>query len=741
MSIDLSRREFLKLATLSAASTVGACVPLNSRTKDILEPHVLAPEDILPGDTTYYASTCRQCPAGCGIIVGTINGRAKKIEGNPAYPINRGKLCARGQAGLQDLYHPDRLRNAVKQSGGRGSRKFEALHWEDAIALLIQKLAGIDPARVSFLGGKMPDHLYFLSSRWLEAMGAPPLVRFNLQSTFDGRITASKAAQSLFGSRQLPIYDIANAEVIFSFGANFLDTWQSPVAYSQQFGEFRQEQAGGRGFFVQFEPRLSSTAASADEWVPLRPGTDGLVALALGRIIVENGLGHVGTFSQEEADQFRDVNVRELAEASQVHVEKLEQLALILASADRPLVIPGGYPAGQKNGFASYKAIQGLNLILRRIGQRGGVYLSQPSPIDTLPGAPAMDSFMEIMALIERMNSGEVEVLLIHGANPVYELPSAAGFVEAVNRVPFVVSFSSIVDETAVQSDLILPDHSYLETWGYQVASPGGDRPSVSSQQPVVQPLYDTRSTGNLILALAEEQGGEVAEALPWANELLFLEDASGGLFLSSLSPYNVKTAGDFWSAWRQFGGWWTRRELYQEPDVTGFFDQPLKAIETSFEGASEEYPYHLYPYSGVALGDGSCAHLPWLQELPDPMTTACWQTWVEINPQTAHSIGVKDNEIVKVVSPHGEITAVVVVYPGIRPDVIAVPIGQGHTDSGRYAANRGANPMQLLAAVSDEDSGELAWGATRVRVEPTGESYELARLESLEGEGRETIR
>ena len=738
---DLSRREFLKLVTLGAVSTASACVSVSGRTGNSLESHVNVPEDILPGESTWYASTCRQCPAGCGIIVGTVNGRAKKIEGNPAYPVNRGKLCARGQAGLQDLYHPDRLRNAVKQSGGRGSREFEALHWDDAFTLLIQKLQGIDPAGVSFLGGTMPDHLYFLSSRWLEAMGAPPLVRFNLQSTFDGRITASKAAQSLFGSRQLPIYDVANAEVIYSFGANFLETWQSPVAYSQQFGEFRQGQAGGRGFFVQFEPRLSSTAASADEWVPLRPGTDGLVAMALGRIIIEKRLGSVGAFGQEEADLFRDVNVGELAEASQVPVDKLEQLALILASSDRPLVIPGGYPAGQKNGFASYKAIQGLNLILRRIGQRGGVYLSMPSPIDTLPEAPAMDSFTEIQALIDRMNSGEVDVLFVHGANPVYELPSATGFVEAINRVPFVVSFGSIVDETAVQSDLILPDHTYLETWGYQVASPGTDRPSVSSQQPVVQPLYDTRSTGNLILALAEEQGGEVADALPWANELLFLEDASGGLFLSSLSPYNVKTAGDFWSAWRQHGGWWTKRELYQEPEVIGFFGQPLEAIEPSFEGAEEEYPFHLYPYSGVALGDGSCAHLPWLQELPDPMTTACWQTWVEVNPQTAHSIGVKDNDLVKVVSPYGEITAVVVEYPGIRPDVIAIPIGQGHTDSGHYAANRGANPMQLLAAESAEDSGELAWGATRVRVELTGETYELARLESLEGEGRETIR
>ena len=191
-------------------------------------------------------------PASAQRGVGLSSGRSTVVRSkSKAIQLTQSieeKICARGQAGLQDLYNPDRLRNAIKQSGGRGSRKFEALYWEDAIALLIQKLAGIDPVRVSFLGGKMPDHLYFLSSRWLEAMGAPPLVRFNLQSTFDGRITASKAAQSLFGSRQLPIYDIANAEVIFSFGANFLDTWQSPVAYSQQFGEFRHGQAGGRVF-------------------------------------------------------------------------------------------------------------------------------------------------------------------------------------------------------------------------------------------------------------------------------------------------------------------------------------------------------------------------------------------------------------------------------------------------------------------------------------------------------------
>lgn len=738
MTTILSRRSFLKLATIAAGTS--ACVPVSQQLADRLEPHARPPEDTLPGEATWYTSTCRQCPAGCGIVVRTVNGRAKKIEGNPNHPLNRGKLCARGQAGLQVLYNPDRLRNAVQQTGGRGSRQFEPLYWENALELLLHTLENTHPARLAFLGGKMPDHLYFLVSRWLQAQEAPPMVRFNLQTMFDGINASAKAATSLFGTSQLPMYDIANADVIYSFGANLLETWQSPVSYSRAFGEFRQGQTGGRGFFVQFEPRLSATAASADEWVPLRPGSDGLVALALGRIIVEQGLGQVGAFGQEEADLYRDVEVGAMAEASDVPVETLERFANIFASADRPIAIPGGYPLGHANGYDAYQNIQGLNLILRRFGQRGGVYLSQPSPADTLPAAPPPNSFETVQALIDQMNSGGVDLLLIHGANPVFELPNAAGFVEALGKVPFVVSFNSFVDETAVYSNLILPDHTYLESWGYQVASPSADRPAISNQQPIVQPLYDTRATSDVILNLAAEMGGAVAEALPWASEILFLEDTSGALFGSSLSAYSAKTAGEFWTAWRQHGGWWSERELLLEPEPDGFRQQ-FPVHMPSFQGDTQEYPFYLYLYSGVGLSDGSVANLPWLQELPDPMTTASWQTWIEINPETAKMLGVENNDVVQVISPDGQIDAIVVVYPGIRPDVIAIPIGQGHDDYGRYAEGRGSNPIDLLAPVHVSESGTLAWCATRVRIEPTKQTYPLARLESLDGEGRETIR
>ncbi len=736
----VSRRYFLKMAGgVAAVGATAAAIPLEARNR-LIEPYVSSPEETLPGEATWYASTCRMCAAGCGIIVRTINGRAKKIEGNPEHPLNKGKLCARGQAGLQALYNPDRLKNAVQQTGGRGSREFAPLQWHDALADLSDKLQGVDPSKIVFLGGLMPDHLHYLVNEWLTAMGAPPPIMYDLHTAMEGRRTTAQASEKLFGKMQIPMYDIANADVICSFGANFLETWQSPVAYSHAFGEFRQGQASGRGFFVQFEPRMSATAASADEWVPIRPGMDGLVALALGHIIIEQRLGHVGTFGQTFAGLYKGVDPETIAHASGVSMETLERMANILANADRPLVIPGGYPAGMTNGFNSFQAIQALNLILSRFGRRGGVYLSQPTPLPALKMAPAPDSFTTVTDLVERMNNGDVELLLVHGTNPVFELPAAAGFSEAIGNVPNVVSFSSFVDETAVHSDLILPDNTYLESWGYQIPMPGSDRPMASSQQPVVQPIYDTRSTASVILELAAAMGGDVADALPWGSEMLFLEDVSGSLFGSSLAAYQVNSAGEFWAAWRQHGGWWSEHPIQLEPKLDGFGKRPLRANGPDFEGSPSEYPYTLYPYPSVGLSDGRGANLSWLQEMPDPMTTARWETWIELNPATAHKLGVDNNDVVKVSSPHGTIAAAVVVYPAIRPDVIGIPVGQGHADYGRYAENRGSNPIDLLAPVTDPDSGALAWGATRVRIERTGQKYTLARLESLHGEGRESL-
>ncbi|HZD55459.1 MAG TPA: molybdopterin dinucleotide binding domain-containing protein, partial [Anaerolineales bacterium] len=439
---------------------------------------------------------------------------------------------------------------------------------------------------------------------------------------------------------------------------------------------------------------------------------------------------------------------REMAAASQVPVEKLRRLARIFADANQAVAVPGGYLAGQCNGLASMLAVQALNLIVAQIGRVGGVFLSQPGSTLALRQTPLSDgnqgsayAYDQMIDLIERMKAGQIDLLFVHGTNPAFDLPSASGFAEAIAQVPFVVSFSPFVDETAIRSDLILPDHTYLESWGYQVPAPGADRPVVSSQQPVVRPLYDTRSTVDVFLGLAAALGGEVAEALSWPDEVAYLQEVASELQGSSLGIYNAETQAGFWALWRQYGGWWSEKAVPREPDVTGITDQPLPIVQPRFEGQAETYPFHLYPYPSLTLSDGRGANLPWLQETPHPMTTACWGTWVELNPETARSLGVIDNDVVRVISPHGELEASVVVYPGIRPDVVGMPVGQGHQDYGRFAQNRGSNPMALVAPLVDANAGALAWGATRVRLEPVGRRKVIARLESLEGEGRESLR
>jgi anaerobic selenocysteine-containing dehydrogenase len=586
--MKFSRRDFLKAAAGAAGLTATALSPFVRG--EILEPLVQPPESALPGEATWYASTCRQCPAGCGIIVRTINGRAKKIEGNPLHPLNQGKICARGQAGLQVLYNPDRLQNAVQQSGGRGSRQFEPLYWDDALNLLAEKLASLgSPDRLVFLGGLMPDHVYRLANRLLNALGASPPISFDLHSAFEGRHAAQELSRIFFGTSELPVYDLAGTEVVYSFGANLLETWMSPVAQSHAYGRLRQGRFGGRGLFMQFEPRLSSTAACADEWIPLQPGSEGFVALAIGRIIVEENMGHVGS-QRPNAVLYQNVDVSEMSAVSGVPIETLRRLASIFAEANHAVAIPGGYLSGQQNGLSSMLAVQALNLVIAQIGRTGGVFLSQPGPTDALRQGAAADSFDRVLDLVDRMNAGAVDVLLIHNANPLFELPAAVGFAEAVAKVPFVVTFSSFVDETAVAADLILPDHTYLESWGYQVPMPGADRPLVSGQQPVVRPLYDTRSTADVLLALASRLGGEAAAALPWTGEAAFVQETVAELHGSSLSAYDAETLAGFGRSGvnKEVGG---RKEKFRENQPAEVVRRPLPITAPEYSGGSDTIP------------------------------------------------------------------------------------------------------------------------------------------------------
>jgi len=727
----IGRRTFLQIGAASLAGAVLAGCK-NPRRWVHLEPYVRPPEEQLAGVATWYASTCRQCPAGCGIVVRIMNGRALKIEGNPEHPLNRGKLCARGQAGLQLLYNPDRLSGPVQQEqveGQRGSRRFTPLSWDAALNALYSKLQAAGSRFAIWAGSTTSGHLADLLQRFAEAAGAPAPLFYDLYSALSGRRALREADRTLLGDEQLPAYDVGHADVVLSFGGNVFGTGLSTVRYGVEYGAFRGQALGKRGYLVQLEPRMSITGAVADRWLPVRPGSEARVAQALAWIIGDQSLGSPDRAARARA-LVTETDIGQVAAESGLSVEDLESLARTFATAERPLAIPGGWVAGQPNGGEATTMVQALNLVAGTAGQPGGIVQPSSPPSSALVRSLA-SSFSDVQDLVARMRAGEVQVLLVHGANPAFSLPDALGFADAVRQVPFVVSFSPLVDETALHADLVLPDRTYLESWGYDVVSPNFGVPAVSSQQPVVMPVFDARSTADVLLTVA--RGIEpLSAALPWSDEVAFLKDVIASL---PAGAFGGSGQDVLWARFLQHGGWWpVPAGIESSGTSTGATSPtlpaaPIQLAPAPSAGLAQEYPYHLYLYLSDLLSDGRGANQPWLQGTPDPMTTVSWQTWVELHPETARALGVQEGDIVRLTSAHGELEAPAYLYPAIRPDTVAVPIGQGHTDDGRYARNRGANPMALLGAEADGSGDNLVWASGRVSIARTGQRTDLARF------------
>lgn len=743
MTKSLTRRQFIQLSALSGTAMAVSGCTINLQRSETIEPYVVPPEEALPGESVWYATACRMCSSGCGIIVRVSNGRARKIEGNPQHPLNAGKTCPRAQAGLQFLYNPDRFRNALRNeargSGGgsvdpfgqRHGLKATAIQWQDAITEVASRISGARPGAVAFYSSSINDGLAAIVAPFLQALGAPTPVFYDTENAFAGRGTVTRLASQYFGQQDTstPFFHLSTSDVVFSFGGPLLDGGLSMVAYSRSFGEMRGGALGKRGFLVHFEPRMSPTAAVADEWIPILPGTEGQVALAIGRIMVDEGLGNAA--NSPVAGLFSAGDVATAASLSGLAQERLVELAHIFGSHARPTAIPGGSVAGQTNGPEAVTAILALNALAGHVGTAGSAFTLTPPPVDPLLAPAAASSYADVQALIDRMQSGGVDVLMVHG-NPRFELPFNSNFVEAVAKVPFVVSFSSEADETTILADMILPDHNYLESWGYQSVNPTTDRPILTSQQPVVQALYDTRATSDVILALAQAVGGAAATALPYPNTVEYLKAAVAKLARQD-APFSTANGETIWSGWRQLGGWWPTLEAPAFPNSAPVLPVSLTVAPATYDGNPEQFPLLLYPYPSVTLGNGRGAASSWLQEAPDPMTTASWDTWVEINPETATELGIAMDDVVKISTPYGEMTAIAYVYRAIRPDVIAVPLGQGHFEYGRFAKNHGANVAAVLAPLTTPD-GELAWGATRAGIELLGRRTKLPRIENNVG-------
>jgi Fe-S-cluster-containing dehydrogenase component/anaerobic selenocysteine-containing dehydrogenase len=667
-SKPLARRTFLKLA--GGLGVAAGCSPRAATQKVI--PFVVPPEDIVPGTPLYYRTACRECPAGCGVTARTREGRAVKLEGNPEDPIGRGALCARGQAALQALYHPERFRGPMRRQAGA----LATCTWdeaEDVLARGLEAARARGPGRVRLVTRAEPGSAGVVQRAFLAAVGARPQDRVVLEPLDPAPLR--EAGRLLFARAELPAYDLAEARSVVAFGADFLETWLSPVELARGLAAGRArggddplpspasrsdgDPGTSRTRVTWVGPRLSLTGVSADRWLRTRAGGELAVALGLLRELLSPraGLADVPPELKALRSALEAIPAGELSAQAGVPYSEIGALARELAHR-RPSALLGPGPASQGPEATRLAAVLLLvNLVLGNLGRT--VRYGQDPLVD--PPSPAA----EVDALLADAAAGAVDVLLVHHADLVGTLPAALRAGQALGKIRLVATFALRPDATTAHAHLVLPDHHTLEALGDVTPRRG----VIALAQPVMVPLHDTRPASQVLLETGRRLPGG-ADALPWSDFAAFVRERDA----ERARP----VAGSAGSSSReafQRGGRYDAAPAPAAVTLARGALSGLTALPRSVPpAAAGELDLVLFP---TALrGDGRGADLPWLREIPDALSTVSWTPWAELSPAAAARLGVAQGDLVSLETASGRAELPVYVFPGLRDDAIAIPLG-----------------------------------------------------------------
>jgi anaerobic selenocysteine-containing dehydrogenase len=725
MKID--RRSFLSFVIGGAAGT--ALSPLPWKLTDDLSiwsqrwPWTPIPEK---GETTYVTSTCTLCPGGCGISVRKVEERVVKIEGLKGHPVNDGGICILGLCGAQLLYSPTRVKSPMKKVDGA----WREVSWETAVGEVAEKLkalrSGGRPHAVAWIADSDRGTTAELCKRFLTVYGSPNFVRTpSIQDTYEATLYLTQ------GNRGMPGFDLERSDFVLSFGSGLIEGFGSPVFTFRAKNALQQK--GGR--ISQLEPRLSKTAAKSDHWIPVAPGSEGALAFGLIHVIIKEGL-YRRDFVENGSSGFESLKKlagesfapEAVAKATGLDAKAIVDLARAFAGAKSPLAVCGQGSGRTPGRLQEFLAVHGLNALVGSVNRPGGIitvpepdYIDWPEPEMDAVASKGMqqprvdgagsDSYPVARYLMNRLpealgagQSPPVELLFVSGANPVYALADMAAALKAFDRIPTIVSFSSYMDETTALADYILPNHTNLERLEDVPAAFGFPRPILGLSRPVVAPVFKTRHTGDVVIALARAVGGNVADAFGWKTYPECLQKTLGDMWSglvkkgyladTGFAPAGFETAaGKF-----EFAG----AEIAKLPPYA-----PYKA-----PGDEKSFPLLLVPYDTMRLAGGAIASPPYMVKAVEETVLTKNDVRAEINPETARKLGLSEDAEALLSTPKGSFRVRLNLFDGIMPDVIALPRGLGHTAYDRFIAGKGVNINALLASVEDRGSGfEAAWG------------------------------
>ena len=725
MKID--RRSFLSFVIGGAAGT--ALSPLPWKITDDLSiwsqnwPWTPVPPK---GEATYVTSTCTLCPGGCGISVRRVEDRVVKIEGLKGHPVNDGGICILGAAGAQLLYSPTRVRAPMKKVDGA----WQTISWDQAIgevAGALKELRGKgQPQSVAWVSDTDRGTTAELCRRFLTVYGSPNFMRTpSMQDAYEMALYLTQ------GNRAMAGFDVAQATYVLSFGSGLIEGWCSAPYMFRARGAMQVK--GGR--LSQAEARLSKTAAKADQWLPVKPGTEGALALGVIHVILKEGLyrkdfieGHASGLDALRKLAGDAYAPEAVSKTCGIEAKAIVELAKTFAGAKKPLAICGRGAGRVPGNVQEYLAVHFLNALMGSINTPGGViavpepdYIRWPEPeMDAVASKgmqqPRVDGagskgFPATRYLLNRLpevlsagSAAPVQALFVSSANPVYSLADSQKAAAAFKKIPLIVSFSSYMDETAAMANYILPSPVYLERFEDVPGALGFPKPIIGLAKPVISPLFNTQPTGDVVIRLAKAVGGMVAGAFKWESYEACLK----------------QTLGNTWEPLKKSGYWVDAQ----------FAPGPFETVSKKFEftnadiaklpayaalkapGDEAAYPLTLVPYDSLRLTAGAIGSPPFLVKAVEASVLAKNDVRVEVNPATAKDLGLIDGADAVLSTPKGSAKVKVYLFDGIMPGLVGMVRGLGHTAYDRFLAGKGVNTNELMSSVEDPGTGlEAGWG------------------------------
>ncbi|MFN2268001.1 MAG: menaquinone reductase molybdopterin-binding-like subunit QrcB [Desulfonatronovibrio sp.] len=679
----LDRRSFITLVVGGAAGTLFTPVPWKI-TDDLsiwTQNWSWIPR-LEYGELYSVKSTCKLCSAGCGLEIQTVAGRPITAKGDPDHPLSQGGICPLGACSVQLLYSPSRVKGPMKKTG---EDKFESISWDEARKILADKLT--EANNMAMVSGDENGTVNELLAGFAAASGSSDF--YLMPGDYQ---TCSQAWKGIMNGQGQVGYDIENSDYVLMLGADVLSSWGTVVRNQKAYG-------AKKGKYVYAGPVQTGSGSAADKWIPIKPGFQDTLALGIAYHLIREGRGvFLGSgFNTVRRNIENNYDPAKVSEATGVSPESIRDTAMELLKASNPVVICGS-EIGQGSGPLSLSAGLLLNLLLDNINRPGGMTTLPEAP-KVVEAAPGLDEIYSrnLVSFMEKIENGQnvPDVIMVYEANPVYSLPQAEKTGQAFEKIPFKVSFSTFMDETARMCDLIIPNPHYLERMDDSYTPFGSGKVVYSAAKPVIDPVVDAKETAGFILELAKDLNINLGYA-SYEKLLQAKASALGGNW-RNITRGQALTSND--SVYQR--GLMLSRSIAQAPPA----------------GGDGQAPLYVAPLSKMRIGNDKIAIPPFATVTIKESELSSQGFYVQMNSTTAFKYNLKQDQKITLTSEAGSCGALVNIAETVMDDVVAILTGFGHTAWDDFSKNKGDNAYKLLNVENEQATDVPVWSRTRVSI------------------------